>query len=98
MKQKKGAKAPVKKSLKEQISLALELPPEVMLNVPNITLIGRNEVSVENFSGILEYTTDKIRLNTKVGVLTIEGTCLEAKSMTAEMITIHGNIMCIAFT
>lgn len=97
MKQKKGKNKPIKKSMKEQISLALELPPEVVMDVPNITLIGKTEISIENFAGILEYTSEKIRLNTKVGVLSIEGKQLEAKSMTSEVITIHGIILCVAF-
>lgn len=97
MKPKKKAKIGVKKSLKEQISLALELPQEVVMDMPNITLVGNTEISVENFAGLLEYTQSKIRLNTKVGPLTIEGEHLEAKSMTAEVITIRGQIKQILF-
>ncbi len=97
MKSKKKLKEGVKKSLREQISLALELPQEVVMDVPNINLVGNTEISIENFAGLLEYTQSKIRLNTKVGSLTIEGEYLEARSMTAEVITIRGRIKQILF-
>lgn len=97
MKSKKKLKEGAKKSLREQISLALELPQEVVMDVPNITLVGNTEISVENFAGLLEYTQFRIRLNTKVGPLTIEGQDLEARSMTAEVITIRGQIKQILF-
>ncbi len=97
MKPKKNVKVEAKKSLKEQISLALELPQEVVMDIPNITLIGNTEISVENFAGLLEYGQSKIRLNTKIGFLSIEGENLEAKRMTAQVITIRGNIKQISF-
>lgn len=97
MKPRKNMRAEAKKSLKEQISLALELPQEVVMDVPNITLIGNTEISIENFAGLLEYAQNKIRLNTKVGPLSIEGENLEAKRMTAQVITIRGNIKQISF-
>ncbi len=97
MKPKKKVTAEAKKSLKEQISLALELPQEVIMDMPTITLVGNTEISVENFAGLLEYGQNKIRLNTKVGPLSIEGEKLEAKRMTAQVITIRGNIKGVSF-
>lgn len=76
---------------------ALDIPLEVVSDIPIIILTGNKEVSVENFSGLVEYTNQKIRLNTKSGLLIIEGVNLEAKSMTAELIVIKGTILQVAF-
>ena len=53
-----------KPNLKKELSAALEIPGEVILDMPLISLKGREEISVENYRGIIEYSTDKIRLNT----------------------------------
>ena len=46
---------------------AANMPKDVVLGVPILTMTGQNEVSVENYRGIIEYTdlfnshTDKNR-------------------------------------
>lgn len=86
-----------KESIQEQLTHALDIPTEVVTNMPVITLIGNKEINIENFSGLLEYTRQKIRLNTRAGILVIDGIELEAKNMTAERICIKGNILHITF-
>ena len=97
MKMKRKKKNEPKKSFREQLSSALELPQEVVEDLPIIHLVGNKEVSVENFNGLAEYTDKRIRLNTKSGTLSIDGIALEAKSMTAEVIHIKGTILQIGF-
>ena len=60
-----------KPNLKKELSAALEIPGEVILDMPLISLKGREEISVENYRGIIEYSTDKIRLNTTAGIFKI---------------------------
>lgn len=86
-----------KGSLREQFTEVFDIPKEVVIDLPVITLTGNKEISVENFSGLIEYTRQKIRLNTKTGILVIDGIELEAKNMTAERICIRGNILHITF-
>lgn len=35
---------------------ALELPKEILLHLPLISFIGQEEVTIENYKGILEYS------------------------------------------
>ncbi|MDF2877487.1 MAG: hypothetical protein K0S30_583 [Clostridia bacterium] len=86
-----------KVSLKEQLTEALDIPKEVITNLPVITLTGNQEIVIENFNSLIEYTAQKIRLHTKSGILVIDGIELEAKNMTAEKICIKGHIIQIAF-
>ena len=46
-----------KTNIKEELSAAFEIPKEVALNVPLISLRGREEVVIENYRGIIEYIT-----------------------------------------
>lgn len=97
MREKKKKKFDAKKVVREQMSQALELPEEAVNNVPVITMIGSKEIRVENFNGLVEYTEQRIRLNTTCGLLIIDGIHLIAKSMTAEVIVIRGNILSVSF-
>ena len=81
--------------IKEKLTEKSGLPKEIVLNYPKITLIGENELDVENYKGIIEYSQDKIRLNTFLYVLKIEGENLELKYVTDECIAIKGKITAI---
>ncbi|PHV71442.1 sporulation protein YqfC [Sporanaerobium hydrogeniformans] len=98
MKQAKSHKAKRNYNLREQFTEALEVPREVVSDLPVITLVGDKELNIENFSRLIEYTEEIMRLETKCGLLTIQGKALEAKSMTAEMLTIKGRIQVIHFS
>ncbi len=83
--------------IKETISNVLELPKDIVLDVAKITLIGSNNVTVENHKGIVEYNDDQIRINTGSGVLTINGLKLNIKSILQEEIIITGEVHCISY-
>lgn len=94
MKEKKN-KNP--EAFREQLSKLFEVPSEVVSDFPKIVLIGNQEISIENFNGLIEYTAQKIRMNTKCGILVIDGIELEVRKMTAEYIMIKGTIIQIGF-
>lgn len=78
--------------IKEKLSNALELPKDIVMDVAKITLIGNNQVSIENHKGIIEYSDDVIRVNTGCGILSMEGSHLCIKTILPEEITITGEI------
>lgn len=80
------------KEVKESISELLELPKDIMLDLPRITLVGNLQLYIENHKGIIEYSTQKIRINTKSGVIRITGKDLAIKTIITEEIIISGNI------
>ena len=91
-KQKKENKENVKHKLKENISDALELPKEITLNLPLITITGRQEICIENYKGILEYGDNKMRIKTEVGIVLIEGKNIVFKHITSEILILKGAI------
>ena len=56
---------------------AANLPKDVVLGVPILTLTGHYEVNIENYRGILEYTEQLIRINVRSGQIRITGKSLE---------------------
>ncbi|GHU54976.1 hypothetical protein AGMMS49975_16120 [Clostridia bacterium] len=70
----------------------LELPAEITLNLPLVTIIGNTDLQIENYKGIIEYASDTIRIATTGGVLRIIGEKLLLRELTAQTIRIGGNI------
>ncbi len=84
-------KSPIK-SLKANLTTALDLPREIMLNLPLITITGKNSMSIENYKNIIEYNQKKIRISTTEGIITIKGTKLFLKELRKDLIVISGTI------
>ena len=89
-------KSPIK-TLKTNLTTALDLPKEIMLNLPLITITGKNNMSIENYKNIIEYSQKKIRISTSEGIVSIEGTNLFLKELSKDLIVITGNISNIEF-
>ena len=83
--------------IRKNMTEAFELPKEIMLNLPLITLIGREEVTIENYKGILEYSEENVRIGTAAGVLRIAGRELCLKQLSAECMVVTGKIEEIRF-
>ncbi|HIT73220.1 sporulation protein YqfC [Tyzzerella sp. An114] len=76
---------------------SLKLPREVILDLPLLSMTGREEIIIENFKGILEYSSDKIRINTKCGILKITGKSLVLGQVTSECLSITGVVSSVEF-
>lgn len=85
------------KNLKSNISGALDLPKEIILDIPLITILGNEQIDIENFKGILEYSEEKVRLNTSIGILKIEGKDIYIKEMSCEKVLVIGKLHKIEF-
>ena len=86
-----------KKSYKRKIDTLLELPREVISNEPKITIVGFEEMIIENYKNILEYEDYYIKLNTHIGAVNINGFNLKLIQMTEDDIKIIGKIDSIDF-
>ena len=78
--------------MKMKIDKILEMPTEVCTNMPKITIIGFNELILENYKGILEYEEFLVRINTHIGIISINGYQLTLENMTNDDIKVKGKI------
>lgn len=81
-----------KNKLNRKISEFLELPKEISSEEPKITILGFNEMLIQNYKGILEYEKVCIRISTHIGIINIIGAKLELNEMNQDDIMILGNI------
>jgi len=80
------------RKIKNKLTSVFDLPKEITLNLPIISMIGKEEVTIENYKGLIEYSEERIRFNTSCGVVKIEGKSLFLKKITTEYIIIIGSI------
>ena len=83
----KNRKKPLKK-----IDSILEMPKEIYSDEPKVTIIGFEELIIENYKGILEYEDYFIRINTYMGIININGFNLKLEKMTEDDIKVIGKI------
>ena len=71
---------------------SLKLPKDTMLGAAIVTITGNREAFVENYKGILEYTTESIVLQGKNCKICFEGKQLSIDYYTNEDMKISGTI------
>ncbi len=81
----------------ERVVGSLELPRDIVLGMPKITVLGDREAFIENYKGIIEYDNTVVKLNTSLGMITLLGELLDIKTITDEDITISGKITKMEF-
>ncbi len=93
----KRAQKKRKNATGEIIKTALDIPEILTADLPHIEAEGNREISVDGCRGILEYTQDKIKLNTGKLVITFIGDGIEIKTYSEIQTVIGGNILSVEF-
>ena len=75
----------------------LEMPREVVSSDVKVTILGFNEIYIENYKNILEYGEVFIKINIFNGTINIHGFNLNLEQMTDDDIRITGRIDSIEF-
>ena len=86
-----------KQSKIKKINKILDIPEEIVSDVPKITCLGFKKILIENYKNILEYQDVFIRINTSIGIINVSGSVLKMEEMTVDDITIDGKIDSIEF-
>ena len=87
----------MKKNHFRKIDKLLEIPAEVYTNQPKITIIGFDELIIENFKGILEYEEYYVRIKTHIGIINLNGYGFNLENMSKDDIKVKGKIESIEF-
>lgn len=78
---------------KEEITEALNLPKDLMLGAVIMTITGKHEAYVENYMSLIEYTKERIRIQTKTCKLEILGRNLYIDYYTNDEMKISGELL-----
>jgi len=86
-----------KKQFQQQVSNILDIPRDLMMDLPKIVMVGDVQVLIENHRGIIVYTSELVRVNTPIGELEIKGLDLTLKNILPDELMIEGRVMSVKF-
>ncbi|MFC5713431.1 sporulation protein YqfC [Thalassorhabdus alkalitolerans] len=81
-----------KQTFKQWLTREMDLPADVLMDVPRITMIGQLHLYIENHRGVLHFTKTQIRLRLTQGELLVEGKEFVIKSILPEELLLEGVI------
>jgi sporulation protein YqfC len=87
----------LKNKVKRQLSDCLELPGDIMLDLPKIVLVGNLQVFIENHRGIQEYNPCLVRVVVRDKVIEVTGENLTLRNIMPDEICVEGQISGLAF-
>lgn len=87
----------MKDTLKMKMATATNLPKDVVLGVPIVTITGHSEVRIENYRGLIEYTEILIRIQSKSGQIKVSGQRMQIEYYTNDEMKITGHIKSIEY-
>lgn len=82
---------------KEVIAEKLDLPRDVVLNIPKITITGNNEITIENHKGVVLFEERKMQINSNIGLITIYGQGFEILFMGGSTLTLSGSFKSMVY-
>ena len=82
---------------REILTEKLDLPKDVILNLPKITIVGDSEITIENHKGIILFERNIIKINTKIKIVNIEGKNFEILYIGDSTITMSGKFKSVGY-
>ncbi len=80
------------KKTRNKLERLLEIPVEVTTNIPKITLVGFDQLMIENYMGVIEYEEYLVKINTAIGIIIIEGNKMNLNQINENDVLISGEI------
>jgi sporulation protein YqfC len=75
---------------REKILNKLDFPSDISMSLPKIIVVGNREITIENHKGIIYFETNMVKINSRIGAITIEGRDFEILFIAETSITISG--------
>ena len=81
-----------RQKMKRWITDKLELPADIVMDLPRITMVGQIHIYIENHRGLLTFSDKELRLLLKQGQLLVRGEKFVIKTILPEQILLEGKI------
>lgn len=70
----------------------LDMPEDVVYDLPRLTMIGDRQLYIENHRGVVHFSSDKLRLALSKGQLEVTGSELVIRTIWTEEVFVEGVI------
>jgi sporulation protein YqfC len=81
-----------RQQMRSWLTNKLELPADLVMDLPRITMIGQIHIYIENHRGLLTFSDKELRLLLKQGQLLVRGEQFVIKTILPEEILLEGKI------
>jgi len=78
------------KNIKEYISDKFDIPKEIIMNLPQISLTGNRELFIDNYKSILEYSDTLMRIKAADTIIKISGKSIYIENIGTDDISLSG--------
>lgn len=82
----------INRKLRKMAADLLDLPQDVVFDLPRVTMIGDRQLYIENHRGVLHFSSDKLRLALSKGELEVIGDGLVIRTIWTEEVFVEGLI------
>lgn len=76
---------------------ALDLPSDLVFDLPRLTLIGGKQLYIENHRGVVHFSPESLHLELSHGMIEVEGSDLVIKEIMPEEVVVEGRISGIKY-
>ncbi|AIC94060.1 MULTISPECIES: sporulation protein YqfC [Shouchella] len=83
--------------IKKWVTEQMQLPADVTMDLPRITMIGQLHIYIENHRGVLQFSNKELRLLLKEGQLLVTGDQFVLKTILPEELLLEGRIDKVMF-
>ncbi|WP_211745488.1 sporulation protein YqfC [Paenibacillus sp. Marseille-Q4541] len=87
----------ISRNLRKWTSEVLDLPQDVLFDMPRLTLIGSKQLYIENHRGVVHFSGEKLVLDLSVGRLEVSGEKLVIRNIMPEEVAVEGLIKSIQY-
>ncbi|WDH97620.1 sporulation protein YqfC [Paenibacillus urinalis] len=87
----------ISRNLRKWTSEVLDLPQDVLFDTPRLTLIGSNQLYIENHRGVVHFSEERLVLDLSSGRLEISGNNLLIRTILPEEVAVEGRITNIQY-
>ncbi|MGE7826186.1 sporulation protein YqfC [Paenibacillus sp. MDMC362] len=82
----------ISRKLQKWTQEMLDLPQDLLFDLPRLTLIGNKELHIENHRGVRHFSEERLVLSLTQGSLEISGAGLAIQAIQSHEVTIIGTI------
>lgn len=80
------------RKLRQELSEILELPLDVSMDLPKVTIVGDLGVLIQNHRGLIQYSPEKIVIGVGKGQIAILGRSLQIEEVSKEDMIVRGTL------
>lgn len=87
----------IRKKINTWTAKILDVPPDVTLDLPRLTMIGNKQLYIENHRGVIQFSSESLKLSLSKGVLEVHGKGLAIRAILTEEVLVEGDIYDIRY-